>query len=137
MNALMFHDVVAAGDEDRSGFPGRDAALYKVTPERFEEQIRRDRHALPPDHRPAITFDDGGVSAMLAADVLEQHGLTGCFFITVNFIGTRGICQRARHQGAAGREATSSAATRALIRYDSGIARRRACSTSGRAAAPR
>jgi hypothetical protein len=27
--ALMYHDVVAAGAENSSGFPGRDAALYK------------------------------------------------------------------------------------------------------------
>ena len=39
MNALMYHDVVAAGDEDSSGFPGRDAALYKVTPETFAAHL--------------------------------------------------------------------------------------------------
>ena len=32
MTALMYHDVVAPGADDASGFPGRDAALYKVTP---------------------------------------------------------------------------------------------------------
>ena len=36
MTALMYHDVVEAGAQDSSGFPGRDAALYKVTPQTFE-----------------------------------------------------------------------------------------------------
>ena len=29
----MYHDVVAAGREDESGFPGGDAARYKLTPQ--------------------------------------------------------------------------------------------------------
>ena len=37
--ALMYHDVVPAGAEDTSGFPGRDAALYKVTPELFDTHL--------------------------------------------------------------------------------------------------
>ena len=41
--------------------------------------------------RPAITFDDGGVSALAAADALERYGLRGHFFVTVNYIGTRGF----------------------------------------------
>jgi peptidoglycan/xylan/chitin deacetylase (PgdA/CDA1 family) len=35
----MYHDIVAAGDEDTSGFPGRDAALYKITPEAFAAHL--------------------------------------------------------------------------------------------------
>src|SRR5476649_2132938 len=35
MSTLMYHDIVAAGAEKTSGFPGRDAARYKVTPEAF------------------------------------------------------------------------------------------------------
>jgi peptidoglycan/xylan/chitin deacetylase (PgdA/CDA1 family) len=115
MNALMYHDVVAAGAEDSSGFPGRDAALYKVTPEQFGahlDAILRCVAIVPgpaasvpvPDPLPvshvapsfaavpfAITFDDGGASAMRAAEMLESRGLTGCFFITTDYIGTRGF----------------------------------------------
>jgi peptidoglycan/xylan/chitin deacetylase (PgdA/CDA1 family) len=104
--ALMYHDVVAAGAEDSSGFPGRDAALYKVTPELFEAHLSaitgrarpdEDSHAHPalPAHpaRPAplLTFDDGGISGMTAADVMERHGLTGFFFVTVNYLGAPGF----------------------------------------------
>jgi peptidoglycan/xylan/chitin deacetylase (PgdA/CDA1 family) len=94
--ALMYHDVVPAGAEDSSGFPGRDAALYKVTPEVFEAHIAAirdylDSSALPASMAPVITFDDGGVSAMVAADVLERHDFRGHFFITVNYLATPGF----------------------------------------------
>ena len=35
MPALMYHDIVADGMHDASGFPGRDAARYKITPAQF------------------------------------------------------------------------------------------------------
>ena len=107
MTALMYHDVVAAGDEDSSGFPGRDAALYKVTPETFSEHLDAiaDAPRQPRPHSPdpvdpldrhdspdlIVTFDDGGASAMAAADLLEARGLVGHFFITTNYIGRRGF----------------------------------------------
>ncbi|HZT75640.1 MAG TPA: polysaccharide deacetylase family protein [Vicinamibacterales bacterium] len=84
----MYHDVVD-GDADRSGFPGRDAALYKVTSDAFEEHLRALCETTTP--HPALTFDDGGVSAMQAAAMLERHGLAGHFFVTTNFIGTPGF----------------------------------------------
>src|SRR5262245_30572865 len=85
MTALMYHDVVPAGQEDASGFRGRDAALYKVTPELFE------RHLRAIESEVVITFDDGGASAAAAADALERHGRTGHFFVTTDYIGTRGF----------------------------------------------
>jgi peptidoglycan/xylan/chitin deacetylase (PgdA/CDA1 family) len=87
MTALMYHDVVAAGEEETSGFPGRDAALYKVTPEMFASHL----DAIPSGGHPLITFDDGGVSALQAADVLETRGLIGHFFVTTNYLGARGF----------------------------------------------
>lgn len=97
MPVLMYHDVVAEGAEDSSGFPGRDAARYKVTPERFEDHLRAIVDTLPAlPASPAlpalvITFDDGGASGLAAADALERHGLRGCFLVTTNCIGTRGF----------------------------------------------
>lgn len=86
MTALMYHDVVETGAEDSSGFPGRDAALYKVTPEQFASHLKAIKHS-----HAALTFDDGGASARLVADILERHGFTGHFFVTTNYIGTRGF----------------------------------------------
>ena len=120
MSALMYHDVVAVGAEDTSGFPGRDAALYKVTPETFvahldaiasgygtpkgapyeddgEEAPQRRHVGRRVGHRfsgalpPTITFDDGGKSGMAAADLLERRGMVGHFFVTANYVGTRGF----------------------------------------------
>jgi peptidoglycan/xylan/chitin deacetylase (PgdA/CDA1 family) len=115
----MYHDVVPAGAEDSSGFPGRDAALYKIAPDMFDAHLAaitsrldaRDRRyrfrrssvpcgpaamaaepaAAAGPHAAAITFDDGGVSALVAADMLERHGWLGRFFVTVNYLGTPGF----------------------------------------------
>jgi peptidoglycan/xylan/chitin deacetylase (PgdA/CDA1 family) len=119
MTALMYHDVVAPGADDASGFPGRDAALYKVTPETFAAhldaiaratgRVAQPRSAgyrlggaarrgcsAPVDPRdPVITFDDGGGSAIAAADLLDRYGFKGHFFVTVNYIGTRGFVSEA------------------------------------------
>jgi peptidoglycan/xylan/chitin deacetylase (PgdA/CDA1 family) len=91
MTALMYHDIVASGAEDTSGFPGRDAALYKVTPETFAAHLAAIKNAHPTPAAVPITFDDGGKSAMEAAEALERHCFIGHFFITVNYIGTRGF----------------------------------------------
>jgi peptidoglycan/xylan/chitin deacetylase (PgdA/CDA1 family) len=91
MPALMYHDVVPAGSEDSSGFPGRDAALYKVTPEQFGAHLDAIASTVP---SVAITIDDGGGSALLAADALERRGLRGFFFITSNRIGTGAFVDR-------------------------------------------
>ena len=73
----MYHDVVRLAPRTRAGFPGRDAALYKVTQQRFEDHLAAaygDPDPAPPALPPCtITFDDGGVSAMTAADTLERH----------------------------------------------------------------
>jgi peptidoglycan/xylan/chitin deacetylase (PgdA/CDA1 family) len=95
--ALMYHDIVAAGAEDSSGFPGRDAALYKLTPETFAAHLDAIQRSTPglrdsPDKpAPLITFDDGGASALRAADLLDRHARVGHFFVTTNYIGTRGF----------------------------------------------
>jgi len=97
--ALMYHDIVAAGAEDSSGFPGRDAARYKVTPERFEDHLRAIVSIRPRPARPAlpappaltITFDDGGIGALTAAAILERYGRRGHFLLTANYIGTPGF----------------------------------------------
>jgi peptidoglycan/xylan/chitin deacetylase (PgdA/CDA1 family) len=90
----MFHDVVPPGCEDASGFPGRDAARYKVTPQHFAAHIDAILSRLGWATASAslvITFDDGGESALRAADVLENRRLRGWFFVTTGYIGHRGF----------------------------------------------
>jgi peptidoglycan/xylan/chitin deacetylase (PgdA/CDA1 family) len=94
----MYHDLVSAGAEDASGFAGRDAALYKISPRQFEahlDAIAQSRGTFGDASDVVFTFDDGGSSAMRAADALEKRGLTGHFFITANYIGARGFVTRA------------------------------------------
>lgn len=90
----MFHDLVPQGGEDASGFPGRDAARYKVTPEHFAAHVDAIVSVLgwaTASASVVITFDDGGVSALRAADVLENRKLRGWFFVTTGYIGHRGF----------------------------------------------
>ena len=86
----MYHDIINEGAEDDSGFPGADAALYKVTLASFAAHLA----ALTTGYQPvdlALTFDDGGASARVAADLLEARHLRGSFFVTADYIGRRGF----------------------------------------------
>jgi peptidoglycan/xylan/chitin deacetylase (PgdA/CDA1 family) len=95
MIALMYHDVVEPGREEASGFPGRDANSYKVTVDRFRAHLDAILARLPANRLPAFTFDDGGAGARVAADLLEARGRRGCFFVTADYIGTRGFVDAA------------------------------------------
>jgi peptidoglycan/xylan/chitin deacetylase (PgdA/CDA1 family) len=99
--ALMYHDIVAPDAEDASGFRGRDAAIYKVAPGQFQAHLQAIASRVPLRARPdcpalALTFDDGGASAMEAAAALERHSMIGWFFVTTNYIGTPGFLDRGR-----------------------------------------
>lgn len=101
---LMYHDVVEYGAPDASGFPGVDAALYKLDRQRFADHLRAIADALPTQPlRVAdppvacgipvyLTFDDGGVSAHTrTADMLEEYGWRGHFFVTAGSTGAPGF----------------------------------------------
>lgn len=98
--ALIYHDLAAPGSADAVGFPGAAAARYKLTPETFAahlEAIARTgvRVGLVQDGaQAALTFDDGGASALQAAELLERHGWHGHFFITTARLGTPGFLDR-------------------------------------------
>jgi peptidoglycan/xylan/chitin deacetylase (PgdA/CDA1 family) len=102
---LLYHDIVPAGQDDASGFPGPGAARYKLTPEEFRAHVRAIAAATPAGTITAtdllrhsgngrgllLTFDDGGSSALAIADVLEAQGWRGHFFVTTKRIGTPGF----------------------------------------------
>lgn len=102
--SLLFHDIITDGDDDSSGFPGAAAGRYKLKLEDFQahchalaimstkpmkvyEVDNSQGHGLPI----MLTFDDGGVSAVVAANILERHGWCGHFFITTSRIGQHGF----------------------------------------------
>jgi peptidoglycan/xylan/chitin deacetylase (PgdA/CDA1 family) len=102
-HALIYHDVAPLEQRESVGFTGPLAARYKLEPADFEEHLAaiaatRARVGLitgAPAPTAAITFDDGGASALLAADMLERHGFRGHFFIATSRIGTPGFLEDA------------------------------------------
>ena len=103
-HAIMYHDVVENGDFESSGFPGEGAHVYKLRREDFACHLDAIAAAGPQvgtvrDLKPTpvlLTFDDGGVSFHHPiADLLEQRGWRGHFFITTDRIGTPGFLSEA------------------------------------------
>src|SRR4051794_15749294 len=88
---LMYHDIAAASMVDAVGMTGPLAARYKLDPPAFDAHLA----AIAETGRRVgvtvvdgsgvevvLTFDDGGASAMHAADLLEERGWRGHFFVT-------------------------------------------------------
>jgi peptidoglycan/xylan/chitin deacetylase (PgdA/CDA1 family) len=115
MRTLMYHDIAPAGRRETVGFPGPLAARYKLTPEAFAAHLdaltatglRVSPLDAAPSSEPApelvLSFDDGGASALLAAEALERHGWRGQFFVTTARIDTSGFLSREELRELAGR----------------------------------
>jgi peptidoglycan/xylan/chitin deacetylase (PgdA/CDA1 family) len=97
---LIYHDVVEAAQRDLVGFPGPLAGRYKLTPELFDAHLSALARAGvevglvqagKPLPKAALSFDDGGSSAVAAAAALEQRGWRGHFFVTTSRLGTPGF----------------------------------------------
>jgi peptidoglycan/xylan/chitin deacetylase (PgdA/CDA1 family) len=96
---LIYHDVVPAGRREEVGMPGPVSARYKLEPAAFAQHLEAVAATgvpvtlLEDDIRPgaAFTFDDGGSSSLLIADLLEERGWRGHFFVTTGFVGRPGF----------------------------------------------
>ncbi|MDO8834177.1 MAG: polysaccharide deacetylase family protein [Vicinamibacterales bacterium] len=103
---LTYHDVVADGDLDSSGFSGTGPAgpaRYKVDASAFRRHLEvikscaqleptlvTDRQPDGPGTRLYLTFDDGGIGAAThAAGMLEEFGWRGHFFVVGDLIGRK------------------------------------------------
>lgn len=108
---LLYHDVIADGDFDSSGFPGPTPATYKLELVEFRQHIAAVAKVInaPPStvfgliNGQAqglpffITFDDGGASAYShTADLLEDMGWRAHFFVTTDHIGSPSFLTRAQ-----------------------------------------
>lgn len=100
VNVLMYHDVSAHQGHDPGGWQGPAAARYKIDLARFEQHLDgiaatgaavglMSAEGAGPDV--ALTFDDGGASALRIADALEHRNWRGHFFITTSQIGAPGF----------------------------------------------
>lgn len=96
--SLCYHDVIVPGVAQESGFPGADAATYKLDLRQFRYHLAQ----LPAvaesawsdvfhQPLPLLTFDDGGSSSLHIADELERDGRRGVFFVTTDLIGRAGF----------------------------------------------
>ncbi|MGZ4179189.1 MAG: polysaccharide deacetylase family protein [Solirubrobacteraceae bacterium] len=100
--ALIYHDVVTGSQQDECGFPGPVAARYKLDPERFEAHLDAIAETgvtvglIGDRSQAALTFDDGGSSALAAAHALERRGWRGHFFVTTGRIDTPGFLTAAQ-----------------------------------------
>jgi len=108
----MYHDVAPLAQREAVGFPGALAARYKLEPAAFEAHLDAlaatgleistlDAGEAAPEV--AVTFDDGGRSALLAAEALERRGWRGQFFVTSARIGTPGFLSAEEMRDLAGR----------------------------------
>lgn len=104
--ALMYHDVVAPGQADASGFPGGAAAHYKLDVAEFDAHLAALADsglqfvgvtdvAAGDAGTALLTFDDGGASAVSIAAALTQRGMVGQFLITTAQIGQPGFVSAA------------------------------------------
>jgi peptidoglycan/xylan/chitin deacetylase (PgdA/CDA1 family) len=98
--ALTYHDIAAEPEREAFGFPGPTAARYKLDVPAFDAHLdaiaatgRQVGLVDPTVPLPevALTFDDGGASALVAADALERRGWRGHFFVTTSRIATPGF----------------------------------------------
>ncbi|MCL5743374.1 MAG: polysaccharide deacetylase family protein [Acidobacteria bacterium] len=107
--SLEYHDVVRDGEWQSSGLVGPGANSYKLSDAEFRtslEAISRNNGETPvlaehlletrQERLPLLlTFDDGGIGAwMHAADILDEFGWKGHFFVIANRIGSVGFLQR-------------------------------------------
>jgi peptidoglycan/xylan/chitin deacetylase (PgdA/CDA1 family) len=111
---LMYHEVT--DDSGTTGFQRPAARHYALTPRAFGEHLERlGQAAIAPAlvdgvdlHQPGrhlvLTFDDGGSSALYAAEQLAARGWRAHFFIVTSRIGERTFLDQAgiRDLGALG-----------------------------------
>lgn len=100
MRTLIYHDIATREQREQVGFPGPLAARYKLEPQDFEAHLDAlgasgarvgDAYADASQAQIALSFDDGGASALHAAEALERRGWRGMFFITTSRLGTPGF----------------------------------------------
>jgi peptidoglycan/xylan/chitin deacetylase (PgdA/CDA1 family) len=95
--ALIYHDVAPSHEQDRCGFPGPVAARYKLQPAAFDAHLRAIAATglsvglIEDGPDLALTFDDGGASALAIAASLERRGWRGHFFVVTARIGASGF----------------------------------------------
>lgn len=90
--ALLYHEVIDPYDE--SGFQNKDNLAYMHKTEDFRRNLTI---FLAPEYRNTLidqyllTFDDGGISNLKSARILEENNVNGLFFITTKRLNSKGF----------------------------------------------
>ena len=101
ISTFLYHEVTDCPSE--SGFQQKTAIPYKHTLKEFKRDLNiiNESHIgvssinniklnAENDHL-LLTFDDGGKSSMVIANMIEEYGWRGHFFITTSMIGCKGF----------------------------------------------
>ena len=80
---LLYHDI---GNPSLSGFQNKSAFPYKIPTSIFEDHLKIINDS---NVKCLCTFDDGGASALKAAELLEKYRKSPEFFISTKFINTK------------------------------------------------
>jgi len=93
--SLMYH-CVYSDDEKSTGFQNNSAFIYKISEYAFRKQVEIISKYLIKNKinlsYPIFTFDDGGVSFYEnIAPILEKFDQRGLFFISTQYIGSKGF----------------------------------------------
>lgn len=96
----MYHDIASYDDRESVGFAGPTANRYKLDPGDFEMHLDAlaatglavgTFEGQAPAPALVISFDDGGSSALHAAEALERRGWRAQLFVTTSRLDTPGF----------------------------------------------
>lgn len=91
--ALLYHEVI--DDYSESGFQNKDNLAYMHKTEVFRKHLEIFKNHLNSGNSKVenhlFTFDDGGISNLKSARILEENDWKGIYFITTKRIGTSGF----------------------------------------------
>ena len=80
---LMFHEIIFSENEN-TGWNLDTNGKYSISIDVFNSFVEKFKNNFE------YTFDDGGLSNLKAAKILEKFGIKGYFFIPTFFIGKPG-----------------------------------------------
>lgn len=91
--ALLYHEII--DDYSESGFQNKDNLAYMHKTEVFRKHLEIFKNHLNSGNSKVenhlFTFDDGGISNLKSARILEENDWKGIYFITTKRIGTSGF----------------------------------------------
>lgn len=95
---FLYHDIIF--DTSLTGFQANSAAKYKISKEIFEKHLQaisNSNHSFwngkddQNENSICLTFDDGGISNLKTASLLEKYNARGIFFIVTDLINKEGF----------------------------------------------